>query len=201
VRGWLAELGITPTDALVALWFEAEDRHVAAWHRGEVGFGEQRRNRLREILPVVGDDAALDSMFAAYLRHYERGWRRFDDVDGSLAHLQDAGIAVAVLTNGAAHQQHRKLAAVGLAGRVGPVFCCDALGVAKPDPRAFLDVCRHLGVAPERALHVGDRHDLDVVAARAAGLPAVHLDRDGRGPADEPRQITSLGELDRFLVD
>ena len=41
-------------------------------------------------------------------------------------------------------------------------------------------------------LHVGDLFDLDVLAARAARLRAVHLDRHGRGPLDEPDRITTL---------
>ena len=104
-----------------------------------------------------------------------------------------------MLTNGAESQQHQKLRATGLSGRVGPVFCCDELGFAKPDPRAFALVCERLGVAPADVLHVGDRHDFDVVAARAAGLTAVHLDRDDRGPQDEPARIRSLRELGPFL--
>ncbi|MGK5678183.1 hypothetical protein [Actinoplanes sp. URMC 104] len=37
-----------------------------------------------------------------------------------------------------------------------------------------------------------DRHDLDVVPARAAGLRAIHLDRHGAGPLDEPERVTTL---------
>ncbi|MGA2012640.1 MAG: HAD family hydrolase [Solirubrobacteraceae bacterium] len=203
VRGWLSTLDVTATDELVDLWFEAEERHVTAWHRGEVAFAEQRRRRLREILALIGrpcgSDDELDFVFADYVACYEAGWRRFDDVQDALELIADAGLRVAVLTNGAELIQQRKLAAVGLAGRVGPVLSCDTIGYAKPDPRAYLRACRELGVAADRALHVGDRYDLDVVAARAAGLPAVHLDRSDRGPHDEPARITSLRELGRFL--
>jgi putative hydrolase of the HAD superfamily len=44
-------------------------------------------------------------------------------------------------------------------------------------------------------LSVGDRHDLDVLPARAAGLQAVHLDRLDAGPTDEPHRIKSLRDL------
>ncbi|MGK5683816.1 HAD hydrolase-like protein [Actinoplanes sp. URMC 104] len=37
--------------------------------------------------------------------------------------------------------------------------------------------CRRWGLPPVRVPHVGDRYDLDVEAARNAGLRAVHLDR------------------------
>jgi len=203
VRDWLTGMGAEATDALLELWFEAEDRHVAAWHRGEVSFDEQRRRRLREVLPrvgrEVGSEADLDRAFARYLARYEKAWRRFDDVDATLSMVATAGTRVAVLTNGAEHQQTQKIAVTGLAGRVGPLFCCDALGYAKPDPRAYQHVCEELGLACEHVLHVGDRYDLDVLGARAAGLAAVHLDRANRGPHHEPARVTTLNDLCRFL--
>ncbi|MGI8712541.1 MAG: HAD family hydrolase [Solirubrobacteraceae bacterium] len=204
VRAWLAELGEAASDELTGLWFSLEERYVRAWHRGELSFAEQRRERIREMLATVGrdgaDDAALDASFARYLLRYEAGWRRFDDVDDALADVAAAGLRVAVLTNGAERQQNQKLSAVDLAGRVGPVFCCDALGFAKPDARAYELVCERLDMSPARVLHVGDRHDLDVVAARDAGLSAVHLDRDDRGPLGERARISSLRELGPFLA-
>lgn len=79
------------------------------------------------------------------------------------------------------------------------MFSSDAIGFAKPDPRAYHHVCSQLNRLPSAVLHVGDRHDLDVVAARAAGLGAVHLDREDHGPHDEPDRITSLNKLPRFI--
>ena len=74
----------------------------------------------------------------------------------------------------------------------------EALGAAKPSPEAFAAVCASLAPAPASVLHVGDDHALDVVAARAAGLGAVHLDRTGSGPDDDAR-ITSPADLDGHL--
>ena len=53
------------------------------------------------------------------------------------------------------------------------------LGFGKPDPRVFLEACRRLGTAPERTAYVGDELDVDAVAARAAGLLGVWVDRPG----------------------
>jgi len=97
---------VAATDALVRLWFDAEERHVKAWHRGESSFWGQRRARLREILSLIGsddarDDQTLDRLFGDFLSHYEAAWRRFDDVIGALEVVAAAGLRVAVLTNGA----------------------------------------------------------------------------------------------------
>ncbi|BFU43509.1 hypothetical protein KRMM14A1004_17460 [Krasilnikovia sp. MM14-A1004] len=108
-------------------------------------------------------------------------------------------MVTAVLTNGDTAQQRDKLRRIGLDGRIGPVFTPADLGVAKPDPDAFRRACAHWGLPPHAVLSVGDRYDLDVLAARAAGLDAVQLDRLGAGPAGEPQRITSLRELGNHL--
>lgn len=100
-----------------------------------------------------------------------------------------------MLTNGTIEQQTAKVAAVGLADRIGLMVTAEELGSAKPDPATYLAVCDRLGVSPSATLHLGDRYDLDVVAPRAAGLRAVHLDRIGAGPFDKPHRIVSLFEL------
>ena len=56
----------------------------------------------------------------------------------------------------------------------GPLFGSGTIAFAKPDPRPFLHVRGSLDLAPARVLHIGDRYDLDVLAAETAGLLAVN---------------------------
>ena len=51
------------------------------------------------------------------------------------------------------------------------VSSCD-LGVAKPDPAIFRAAARLLDLPPRSILHVGDRWELDIVGAVAAGFDA-----------------------------
>ena len=199
LRAWLPTLGRVPTEAEIARWGVVQEPHLEAWRSGRISFAEQRRRRVRDFLDARGTDAELDELFAGYLTHYEDAWRAFDDVTGALTALAAAGLATAVLTNGARGQQLRKLSRTGLADRVGPVFTVDDLGVAKPHAEAFLRSCERWGHPPGEVLSVGDDHALDVLGARAAGLSAVHLDRHGRGPADEAHRLTSLRELVPFI--
>jgi putative hydrolase of the HAD superfamily len=118
----------------------------------------------------------------------------------ALTRLRRLGLALAVLTNGSSAQQHAKVRAIGLLDRVDLVVTSEELDVAKPDPRAYLRTCDRLSVAPEEVLHVGDRHDLDVVGARAAGLQALHLDRDGKEQETSGSRIASLLELSPRLA-
>ena len=64
-----------------------------------------------------------------------------------------------------------------LHARGGPPFrfvvSSSDLGVAKPDPAIFQEAARRLDLPPRQVLHVGDRWELDVVGALAAGCGAV----------------------------
>jgi putative hydrolase of the HAD superfamily len=200
--GWLGEAA---TEPVVAAWFAALDRHLLDWRAGRISWTEQRRRRLIDFLPVlgrpVGAPEELDRVFAeGYLAHYGRSWTAYEDVEQGLAALEATGYRLAMLTNGSEHQQHAKLAALGLLDAVGPVFTAEGIGARKPDPAAFTIVCDRLGVAPAEVVYVGDEYEVDVLAARAAGLGGVLVDRDGAGPAEEQARIRSLRDLVPLLA-
>ena len=200
---WLPTLGVASTPELYALWPKVQEPHLQAWRERRISFGEQRHRRLRDFLPAIRvryAEEQLDEIFEeGYLRSYEAVYQVFADVDAALTAVAAAGLVPAVLTNGTTAQQHDKLARVGLAGRVGPVFTVDDLGVAKPDPAAFRLACDRWGLPPAAVLSVGDNHAFDVLAARRAGLRAAHLDRRDEGPHDDPHRLRSLTELPAFL--
>lgn len=203
VEGWLSRLDVEPTSTLIGHWFDVTECHYASYVRGDITFDEQRRARVRDMLAAlnrtVGDDDTLDQLFEVYLTLYSAAWRPFGDVAETLALVEARGLRVAVVTNGTQRQQLQKLTAMGISERVGPVFCSDALGCGKPDPRIFHAACAALGVQPQAALNVGDNYELDVTGARAAGLQAVHLDRTGTSTCEEAARISSLRELGCFL--
>ncbi len=88
--------------------------------------------------------------------------------------LRRRGVPVIAITNtarrAATWQEH-------LPAWNGPVFdeivtSCE-VGAAKPDPRLFAEAARRLGLPPSEILHVGDRPELDLAGATAAGFGAV----------------------------
>ncbi|WP_337590370.1 HAD family hydrolase [Kribbella sindirgiensis] len=182
LRSWVTELGITPTDELVAEWFVIEEDQFGRFLAGEITHQGQRRGRLRAFLPVLGlpvpaTDAELDEVFTGYLTQYTNNWIAYPDARPALEVARSNGWRIGVLTNGSTKQQNAKLRAIGLADLIDVVCTSEELGVSKPDPRAYRRVCEALGVEPSETMMVGDNLELDVVAARAAGLTAQHLDR------------------------
>jgi HAD superfamily hydrolase (TIGR01662 family) len=84
------------------------------------------------------------------------------------------------------------------------VLSSGGLGVAKPSPGFFTAAADAAGVDVSDCVHVGDRVDNDIVAARAAGMTPVHVRRGPWGllHADHPaidRQVPSLLELPALL--
>ncbi|KNB51108.1 HAD family hydrolase [Streptomyces caatingaensis] len=186
----------------LSLWREIMEAQFARFLAGEIDFREQRRERVRAFLGVPLGDAEADTWFAGYVRHYEAAWALFPDARPALEAL-GRHCRQAVLSNAATAQQRRKLAALGVRGHFEEILCADLLGRAKPDPRAFLDACAALGLRPGEVVYVGDQLETDAVAARAAGLHGVWLDRtggaDGAVLPDGVRRVRGLGELPALL--
>lgn len=103
----------------------------------------------------------------------------------SLGRLRGAGIRTAVLSD---YPPLPKLQALG----VDSLFDCVAwaqelsIGVLKPDPAGLREVLRRLAVAPERAVYVGDRPEVDAMAATSVGCRGALIGGrrsiDGRTP-------------------
>ena len=72
-----------------------------------------------------------------------------------------------------------------------------SLGAAKPSPAFFTALASAAGVSTRECVHVGDRVDNDVVAARDAGMVAVHLRRGPWGLLHEaPPGVPVIDGLD-----
>jgi putative hydrolase of the HAD superfamily len=90
---------------------------------------------------------------------------------------------------------HDVLAQLGLDALLDGVLTSAELGVAKPDPAIFERALALAGVEAAEALHVGDDVDADVAGARAAGIAALLVAREGAVPPPGVEAIRSLREL------
>ena len=73
----------------------------------------------------------------------------------------------------------------------------------KPAPRIFERALEVMGVAPDRAMHVGDSLHSDVGGAKPLGITTAWVCRDGRiydaGSCEPHHKISSLLELRQLL--
>ena len=108
----------------------------------------------------------------------------FPDVAPALTRLR-LRYALASLSNGNAD-----LARIGLGHVFAVSLNARQIGAAKPHPRCFERLAQELAVDPGAIAYVGDDPQLDVAAARAAGLRTVWMNRralawpHGLSPAD-----------------
>ena len=121
-------------------------------------------------------------------------FRLLPDVEPLLAGLARAGVPAAVVSNWDMSLRGT-LAALGL--ECEAIVTCGETGVRKPDPRIFLEALGRLGVAPARALHIGDTADVDAAGAEAAGIDVRIVDRTGA--YDGRDTIASLTEVLELL--
>ncbi|GGJ53778.1 HAD family hydrolase [Streptomyces brasiliensis] len=189
-------------DEALAHWREVTDRQWARFGAGEVGFEEQRRDRVREFLAAELTDDEAEAWFHRYIGHYEAAWSLFPDVLPALDALA-ASHRHAVLSNSSIRVQERKLRTLGVHHRFEAVLCAAELGVSKPEAGAFLAACDALALAPHEVAYVGDHPEIDGRGAADAGLWSVWIDRGGPYETSDapsgPHRIASLAELPVLL--
>jgi putative hydrolase of the HAD superfamily len=119
----------------------------------------------------------------------------YEDVLPTLATLREHGLKLALVSNTGrdldrfvAH--HALEVEVALSARVH--------GRVKPHASIFRAVLDRLEAQPSEAAMVGDTPEDDVEGARALGMRAFLLDRDGRHP-DSDARLTDLRELPAAL--
>ena len=119
----------------------------------------------------------------------------YDDVLPTLAELRSHGLVLGLVSNTGrdlpAFIEHHGL-------DVDAAISSGAHGKAKPHPTIFRAVLTQLELEPSDAAMVGDSPDDDVEGARALGMRAFLLDREGRFPELDDR-LTDLRALPAAL--
>ena len=151
-----------------------------------------------EIVRGMGGTAAGARETAAELVRYWEEHERFtlyEDALPALAVLREHSVRIGLISNGSRDLEefvaHHGLDADCAVGS-------RAFGRTKPHPEIFRHVLSLLEVEPEHAAMVGDSYEDDIEGARALGMRAFLLDRDGRRP-DEPDRLPDLFALPAAL--
>lgn len=124
--------------------------------------------------PLGLDQSAQEAILEAILAE-TRSVQAYPDAQEFLARLDALGLPWLVVSNLAQPYCEPLINALG----ISPLQCrfsC-VTGLIKPDPRAMLQPCADLSVAPSDVLMIGDSLRDDVGGAKAAGVNSFHLDR------------------------
>jgi putative hydrolase of the HAD superfamily len=125
-------------------------------------------------------------------------------LEAFLESLRSSGVALGVLSD---YDAGPKLEALGIRQYFDVVVCAQQpeVGVFKPHPRGLQVTLERLGVSSGDALYIGDRSDVDAVAAAAAGIPCAILAahghaHEGGAAADTYFSISSFHDMRDRLV-
>jgi putative hydrolase of the HAD superfamily len=139
--------------------------------------------RIIEGMGGSGDTyAAAVEMTRAWehAQHFEL----FDDVPATLAALRGRGLALGLLSN---TERDLEVFVSHHGLEVDAVLTSLAHGKTKPHETIFRRMLELLHVEAGEAAMVGDTVDDDIEGARAVGMAAILLDREGRYPDVDPR--------------
>jgi putative hydrolase of the HAD superfamily len=203
----LGQEGVAATAAEVqrAEW-RARVRLDASFHPGasteHPSTGERYLAFLLDELGVRS--AATVAALTAWRRTYNlpKGlWTVLEpDAKAALELARRSGLATAVISNSNGTIADI-LDTLDLGRYLDFVIDSSKVGVEKPDRRIFHIALERAHLGPEQAAYIGDLYSIDVLGARAAGLPAVLMDPGGCWPArDCPTAQSVLGAV-RLLLD
>lgn len=158
------------------------------------------RQLVRRVVTPAGGVPEFDAYFEALYAHFAapQAWRSLGNAPRVLATLRDAGLRLAVVSNFDSRLPGI-LDGLGIGESLDALLWSSAAGAAKPVPRIFEAALEALRLAPEEALHVGDRVRIDVAGARAAGMGAVLVDH-GECRTEDVVRITDIGELPALVL-
>jgi putative hydrolase of the HAD superfamily len=146
-----------------------------------------------EIFLGMGGPAEIASECATEI---ERGWEvaenfeLFEDALPVLEELRTAGVKIGLVSNGI--RDLKEFVAHHLL-EVDAIVDSRSHGRVKPHPTIFQAALAALGVEPRHAVMVGDSLEEDIEGARALGMHAILVDREGRHADVEERLIDLYG--------
>ncbi len=144
------------------------------------------------------DAAQLNRLFIDYLGKEARLFDGAFALCRSLAEHYD----LAMITNGAASVQHRRIRTSGIAPYFKHVFISEELGAEKPSEAFFDKVCGTIGLTDRsKALIIGDSLSSDMLGAYHAGIDACFLNAQEK-PAFPPIRyhVKNYAELTSLLL-
>jgi putative hydrolase of the HAD superfamily len=149
------------------------------------------------VLGMGGDPSGARACATEMVREWERheNFSLYEDALPVLEELRRHRLKIGLVSNG--QRDLDEFAAHHLLA-VDAVVGSKTHGRVKPHASIFVAALDALGASAEETVMVGDSYEDDIEGARALGIRAILLDRDGRRP-DAPDRIDTLLALPAAL--
>jgi putative hydrolase of the HAD superfamily len=162
----------------------------------EEGFPPQPASKLRR---------ALQAMFEVYESH----WKLFSVSLPALKKIRASGLRMALLSNASDEDNVRRmLHSHGLESFFDPVVISAAIGIRKPDPRAFQPILEDWEIPAREIVMVGDQLGADILGGKRLGMRTIWLtteenataNRMLRGKVSADAQVKTVGDAAALLL-
>ena len=161
-----------------------------------------RRLSTRRALARLGydDEALADRIADAFTELRRQEYRLYPDAHATVDTLRQAGVKLALVTNGASAMQRAKIERFDLAHRFDHIQIEGEFGQGKPELAVYRHALERLGCEACNAWMVGDNYEWEVVAPQKLGMCGIWYDPFDAGvpataTAKPARVIKRLGEL------
>ena len=190
--------GVRAQDLTVERMWYIRDQEEKGYTGNLKDYDEIRRRSFIKMLEVVGHTGPDLStrLNEVYLKYRYEDIEPYEDVVPTLDAL-GPHFKLGLLSNGNNYPKY-----FGLADRFDFAVFAQDIGIEKPDPRTFRIAARRAGCDLEQLLHVGDDLETDVEGAKAVGVRAAWLNRDGKPNESGTKpdyEIALLTELPALL--
>ena len=193
----IEQLRVAVMEASRRFW---SDRAAAAKWRLDIP--QARRLAVRQGLALAGkhDDDLADRIADAFTEMRRNEYRLYPDAHATVDALRDAGVKLALVTNGSSDMQRAKIERFDLGHRFHHIQIEGEFGQGKPEPAVYRHALQRLGCEACDAWMVGDNYEWEVVAPQKLGLCGIWYDPYDAGlpahaTAQPARVIKRLGEL------
>jgi putative hydrolase of the HAD superfamily len=149
------------------------------------------------VLGMGGEPSGARSCATDMVREWERheNFSLYEDALPVLAELRRHDLRIGLISNG---QRDLEEFAMHHSLEVDAIVGSKAHGRVKPHASIFFAALHALDATPEEVAMVGDSYEDDIEGARAIGIRAILLDRDGLRP-EAPNRIDTLLALPAAL--
>ncbi len=136
----------------------------------------------------------LAEVEVALLEEIDAGVEPMPGARELVAELRECGMPVALVSNSKAEVIRRTVERVGMGEAFEVVVSGHDVGAPKPEPDAYLEACRRLGIRPSPEVVVLEDSPTGVAAGLAAGLTVIGVPSiAGVDLGDAHHRTTSLG--------
>ena len=197
----LKSFGVEPTDEIIAIYSEGNQRCWKALERGDITRDELKGKRFAMLFDRIGakpaDFLAVNAMYEHNLSFC--GFMLPGATDFVRKLHEECSVKIYIATNGLTVPQTGRFERSGIDRYVDGIYISEQVGASKPDPAYFDYLFTDLGVTDRsRSIILGDSLTSDMQGGRNAGITTCCY-LGGRQPTHSPLCDYEISTYDEFF--